>query len=242
MGQPTPPGDVPLIEGLDSSWNEFVSAIPEDKRSEIGPKLKERVSAFEPLKGYEDFHKSGVTPDKVGQALNLYSIIENNPKQVYDLIGESLGITAAQAKDVVEELEDADEDDPRFAEIASLKQQVETLVAIQLAQRDQQTAAQQAAEADKAVENELTSLKKKYGSENVDEEQIIMRMIQKNQSAEDAYKEHQAYVEQIRARRPAPTIMGGGGSVPNRAIDPTKLDNKATKNLVAQMLESAKTQ
>ena len=133
-------------------------------------------------------------------------------------------------------------DDPRFAEIASLKQQVETLVAIQLAQRDQQTAAQQAAEADKAVENELTSLKKKYGSENVDEEQIIMRMIQKNQSAEDAYKEHQAYVEQIRARRPAPTIMGGGGSVPNRAIDPTKLDNKATKNLVAQMLESAKTQ
>ncbi len=238
MGQPNPPGDIPLIEGLGSEWNDIVSAIPEEQRAELAPKLKERVSSYTELENWRDLHKSGITPDQAGSALNLYNIIENNPKQVYDLIGKSLGITAKEAEQVVEELEEGDPEDPR---IATLQNQVETLVAIQLAERQQKTEAETKAEADKWLDGELASLKKKYG-DSVDEEQVIMRMVQKGLTAEQAHNEHISYVDSIRARRPAPTLLGGGGSVPQKAIDPTKLSNKETKSLVAQYLEHAKQQ
>lgn len=230
-----PPGNAPLVEGLGSEWNDFVSAFPEDKRGELGSKLKERISSYEPLKQYEDFHKSGVAPEQISNALNLYSIVENNPRQVYDLIGQSLGITPQQAKELVEdEIEENEEEDPRFAKLSSLEKQVETMAAIMLAQnqQEQQSAAQQ--EADKQLETELSGLRKKFG--DFDEEQVVMRMLHKGLSAEQAYQEYTQYEAKVRERRPAPMLMGGGGTVPNRAIDPTKLNTSDTKALVAQMM------
>src|SRR3954470_1975547 len=125
MGQPTPPGDSPLIEGLDSSWNDIVNFIPEDKRADFAPKFKERVQSYEALKPWEEFQKSGVTPDQAGTALNLFSVIENNPREVYETIGKHLGITPQQAKEVVKEVEkevESGNDDPR---LATLQQQVD---------------------------------------------------------------------------------------------------------------------
>jgi hypothetical protein len=66
-----------------------------------------------------------------------------------------------------------------------------------------------------------------------------MRMLHKNMSAEEAYAEYSGRVSEIQKRRPAPVIMGAGGSVPNRGIDVKKLDNEGTKNLVAQMIQHA---
>jgi DNA-binding protein H-NS len=235
MGQPNPPGDIPLIEGLGSEWNEFVSAFPEDKRNELGSKFKERVSEYESLKGWEDFQKSGITPEHAGTALNLYSIIENNPQQVYETIGKALGITPEQAEDIVEEVESGDPDDPR---IATMQQQIDTLTQIALAERQMTTQEKQAKEADMAVENDIQNLKKKYG-DSFPEDEIIMRMLYKDMDAEAAYKEYSDHAEGIRARRPAPYVMGSGGHVPDRSIDVKSLDNKGTKNLVAQMLEHA---
>jgi hypothetical protein len=135
MGQPTPPGDSPLIEGLDSSWNDIVNYIPEDKRAEFAPKFKERVQSYEALKPWEEFQKSGITPDHAGTALNLFSVIENNPREVYETIGKHLNITPQQAKEVVKEVEkeiDSGNDDPR---LATLQQQVDTLAQIALANK-----------------------------------------------------------------------------------------------------------
>ncbi|MFY3741638.1 MAG: hypothetical protein HMLIMOIP_002096 [Candidatus Nitrosomirales archaeon] len=239
MGQPNPPGDnVPLIEGLDSSWNEIVSAIPEDRRTELGPKLKERITAttsqYEPLKQWEDLQKSGITPDFAGTAIGLFNLIENDPKQVYEAIGKHLNITPAQAKEVVEEVQDGDQDDPR---IQRMEQQLETLAQIALAQRQMTAQEQQAAEADAAVDKELSDLKSKVG--DFPEDEIVMRMLHKDMTAQQAYEEYSGRVSELQKRRPAPMLMGQGGSIPSRAIDVKKLDSKETKNLVAQMLESA---
>lgn len=238
MGQPNPPGDLPLIEGLDSSWNDFVSAIPEDKRAELGPKLKERISGYESqVKSFEpwaEFQKSGVTPEHAGTALQVFSVIENNPKEVYEAIGRSLGITTAEAKEVVKEIEAGDPEDPR---IKTLQEQVDTLAQITLAQRQLSTQEQEAAEQDELLENELGDLKKKYG--DFPEDEIVMRMLHKGLTAEDAFAEYNGRVTEIQKRRPAPMIMGSGGTIPSKAIDPTKLDSKSTKQLVAQMLDHA---
>jgi hypothetical protein len=234
MGQPTPPGDVPLYEGLGSEWNDIVGAFPEDKRAELAPKLKERISSYEVLEPWKDFHSKGIKPEQVNNALNLYNFIETNPRDVYEAIGQSLNITPAQAEKVVEQLEDADQDDPR---IAALQQQVETLAQITLAERQQSTQQKLAAEQDAKIEAEINAVKQKYG--DIDEEEILMRMAHKDISADEAAQEYLGKVSEIQKRRPAPFVLGGGGTVPNKQIDPTKLSSADTKSVVAQMMEHA---
>lgn len=242
MGQPTPPGDMPLFEGLGTEWNDIVGALPEDRRAELAPRIKERfdnfAQQFEPLKPYSDLAKSGITPDHIGTALNVYTVLENKPREVYETLGQHLGLTAQQTKEVVEEInEGADQGDPH---LTRLQQQVEILSQIILSQREQETQAQQAAEVDAQLEKEMGALKKKYG--DVDEEEILMRMAHKGLSAEEAYKEHEAKVTAYRTKRPSPMLIGGGGTVPRRELDPTKLDNAQTKDLVTQMLQHAATE
>lgn len=234
MGQPMPPGDnVPLFEGLDASWNDVVSAIPEDQRALLAPRIKERIDAYEPLKQWEDFQKSGVSPDDAATALKVYEVIENDPRRIYEALGNHLGVSAKEAKEVVEEIQENGSD----SELAALKQQVETLAQIELAKHQQSVAAQQAEEQDKALNRELDGLKKKYS--DVDEEEILMRMLHKNLTAEQAYQEYSGKVSALRKSVPAPRLIGQGGAVPHNAIDPTKLDSKGTKDLVAQMMQRA---
>lgn len=236
MTQATPPGDLPLYEGLGVEWNDIVGAFPEEKRAELAPILKSRIDAYEPLKQWENFQKSGITPEYAGTALDVFKLIEDNPREIYNTIGKYLGVTPQEAKEVVEAIEDDNGDDPR---IKSMQEQIETLGQIALAQRNQTTAEKQAAQEEALLEKELSALKKKYG-DDVDEEEVIMRMYNKNLTAEQAHLEYSAKVTALRARRPAPMLMGGGGAVPRKDIDVTKLNSADTKNLVTQMLENAK--
>lgn len=236
MGQPTPPGDMPLFEGLGTEWNDIVGAIPEDRRAELAPKIKERLSAYEPLKQYEDFQKSGISPDQIGTALNIFTMIENEPRKIYEAIGQHLGITPQQAKEAVEEMEQTtDGEDPR---LKTMQQQIDTLAQIAIAQKQMTVQERQAAEQDAAIEKDMNDLRKKYGDE-VDEEEILMRMLHKDMTAEQAFQDYSGKVTAIRQKRPSPMIIGGGGTVPPRQIDPRKLDSVQTKNLVAQMFEHA---
>jgi polyhydroxyalkanoate synthesis regulator phasin len=236
MGQPTPPGDnVPLFEGLDSSWNDVVSAFPEDRRSELAGSIKSRIDSYEPYKQWDNLQKSGVTPDQASAALNLYSIIENNPRQVYDTLAQHLGISPQQAQQVVEDLDDAIEEDPRDAELQHLRQQIETISQIMVTQNQQTRQQQLDEQANKELNDQLEGLRKKYG--DIDEQQVIMHMLHLDMSAEDAYKAYTGRDDTIRQRRPAPMLLSSGGAIPNRAIDPTKLNSAETKNLVAQMLQ-----
>lgn len=236
MAHPTPPGDIPLIEGLGPEWNDIVGAVPEEMRGDIGSKLKERISAFEPLKQYEDFANAGIDPAQIKTSLDVFAAVENNPKEVYEAIGRHLGISTAAAKEMVEEIEE--QDDGENPDIAALKQQVDTLAQIALAQRQQTAAEKLAAEQDAQLEREIGDIKKKYG-DDVPEDEILMRMLHKGLTAEQAYQEYATRANDIRSRRPAPFVLGSGGHIPNKSIDPTKLNNKETKDLVAQMMDHA---
>lgn len=229
MSQP----DSPLYDGLGAEWNDIVGAFPEDKRTELAGVVKSRIDSYEPLKQYQDLHKSGITADQAGQALNLYSVMESDPRRIYDAIGQHLGITPQQAQAVVEELEEDDDDtDPR---LKSMQQQLETIGQIMLMNKQQETQAQLAAEGEASLQKDLDGLKKKYG--DIDEQEVIFRMLHANMTPDQAYQDYTKKFEQIRARRPAPFIMGGGGQVPQKSIDPTKLDPKDTRRLVAQMMQ-----
>lgn len=241
MGQPTPPGDMPLIEGLPVEWNDIVSGFPEDKRAEFGPKIKERLSsyestqqAYEPWRNLQD---SGLTPELASTAATLYRLIESDPRQVYETIGKHLGISPQQAQEVVQDVkEDAEDEDPRFAKLSTLEKQVQVMSQILLGQRDMEAQEKAKAEADAALDKELKTLKAKYS--DVDEEQVVMYMLQHNTNAEEAYKAYTERDDRIRSRRPAPFVLGSGGHIPtNKPIDPKTLSPADTKSLVAQMMQ-----
>jgi hypothetical protein len=235
MGQPNPPGDIPLYDGLGAEWNDIVGALPEDRRNELAPKLKERLDAYTPLKEYEEFQKAGISKTQIYDAVNLFDVIEKDPRMVYDTLAKHLGISPQEVKQATETMEETvDEDDPR---IRTMQQQLDTLSQIALAQRQEETQSKIQADAEAQLESELSALHKKYG--DVNEEEIVMRMLAKGIDAEQAYNEFTALTTDIRRRPPAPQILGGGGTVPARAIDPTKLDSAGTKNLVAQMMMHA---
>jgi hypothetical protein len=229
----TPPGNLPLYEGLDPEWNDIVGALPEDRRAELAPKLKERLDAFTPLKQYEDFHKSGVTNDQIQQALQLSTVIDNHPRQVYEKLAEFLGISREEAKEVVEEVEEGveDGDDPRYA---ALKKQIDVLSQIMLNENQQKTQAQLNAQADAAIDKEINTVKKKFG--DVDEEQLLLYM-GRGLNAEQAYQAYTKRDADIRARRPAPTLLGSGQAVPRQAPDMAKMSPEDTRKFVAQMME-----
>ncbi|HEY0770697.1 MAG TPA: hypothetical protein VGD31_10225 [Sphingobacteriaceae bacterium] len=236
----TPPGNAPLIEGLDPSWNALVEYVPEDKRGEFANGLKERVSSYSALEPWKEFASQGITPELAKTSVDLYNIIERNPREVYETIGKHLNITPAQAKEVVQDLQDevdeGDEDDPR---IQRLQQQVDTLAQIALAKNQQELQSKAQEEANAKLEAELSAAKKKYG-DDIPDEHLLMRMMHMNMSADEAAKDYRAHEEKIRARRPAPWVMGGSGNtVPNQKIDPTKLSGQDTRNLVAQMFQHA---
>jgi hypothetical protein len=98
--------------------------------------------------------------------------------------------------------------------------------------------AKQDANADNALNKELEDLKTAHGE--YDEDYVLAKM-QLGMSGEDAVKSYQALVQRITPQPFAPTLLGssGGNGIPSNAIDPTKLSNKETRNLVAKMAEAA---
>lgn len=241
MGQPTPPGDIPLYEGLSHEWNDVLSVIPEDKRAEVAPKILERTKIPEDYTRWEDLNKSGITPEQAGNALSLYQIIENNPRQVYDMIGKHLNITPQQAQQVVEEIQEADDDSDIFADprVKAMKDQLDTMSQIMLAQNEQATKAAEEEKYNQELQKELDAVKKEFGSD-VNEDQILMRMYTKGISAKDAHIQYMNEVSDILKRRPAPMVMGSGGYVPNKPLDPTKMNSQETRAIVAQMLQQGR--
>lgn len=240
MGQPNPPGDIPLYEGLSPEWNDFVGALPEEKRAELAPKFKERIDAYEnKLKPWENFTKSGITPEFADTAVGIYSMIENQPRQVLDAMAKHLGLTVSEVQQAVETMQEQEEEEGEDPRIKTLTEQVNTLTKIAFAQREQETQQATLKEAEAELEKEFKDLRGKYG-DDVDEEEVIMRMVHKSMTAEQAYLEYTGKLGKVRP--PAPRLLGGGGNVPQRAIDPTKLDSASTKSLVAQMMQHAANQ
>lgn len=237
MGQPTPPGDIPLYDGLGTEWNDVLSAVPEEARSTVGSAIKGRISDYDTrlnsYKNWDDVIKSG-DPEHVKTALGVYNTIENKPQEVYELLGRHLGISTAEAKKVADAVESDESGDPRIEE---MQRRIDTMTQILVGKHQEELRSVQLKEQEDALAKELSDLKTKHGE--IDEEHILMLMSHNNVSAEDAYKQYEALVTKIRGNRPAPMVLGSSGGIPRQGVNPRTLDSKDTKNLVATLLQQS---
>lgn len=242
------PGEagIPLVEGGNPAWNDVLQYVPEDKRAEVVPKLKEWDSSYQTVQqSYNEWKAlsdQGIKAEDAQLAVNVLSMLEHDPKRVYDALGAHLGISAEEAQEVIEGGQGLEAQEQAAQELGidpevlnSLNQRVDALTRIALAEKQEKDVAKEEVELDR----ELKALEKAHGV--FPEEEVIMRMMHKGLSAEEALNDYMAYEEQLLSRRPsAPRLLGSsGGRVPNQQIDVTKLDGKGTRDLVAQMLTAS---
>lgn len=190
-----------------------------------------------------------VDPERGTQALGVVDLIEQNPGAVMEILAESMP----------EDFWDDDDDDdgdgelddeeneyglhPEFMEqFTHLNDIVEAMAEIVL--ENQRSSKEQ--QEDQQLEEELEELRGKHG--DFDEEAVLSYAAAQDIELEDAIQWYQGFVEKIGGNGAgsqedsAGPTLSGGGTPPRQEIDPTKMDGKETKNLVAQILAASNLQ
>lgn len=234
--------------GPNPAWDDVLSVLPEQFHPVVTPHFQkwdqsaqqrveqanQSVAQFEP---YKPFVENGISPEDLEQGLQLMYQINQDPKAVYEALGQAYGLTSAQVEAVIEgegeEGEPQNFQDPRFDQI----QNGLDLVAQTLLQQEQ---AKISAQADAELDSELTSLREKFP--NFDEH-YVLSLVANGATMEQAAQQYEALTQNILQQNPrpfAPNVMGnssGGTGLPSQAIDPKTLDGAGRRALVAQMLK-----
>jgi hypothetical protein len=228
------------------AWQEILDAIPEQYREALMPTLEKwdkgvskrfqsLHSKYEPLKQYEEYD-----PNELEIAINLKQAIEADPRAVWELLAQTYdlqpleqGASEQGSVDMGQQFyEEGEGPDPlllqtqqqlaeQAAEIAALKQ------------------ARELEEAEEQLDAYVTWLHTEHGEFDDDYVVTLMANGVDGVEAVNRYNAKFAANGGAPALPAAPKVMGAGGGVPSRAIDPNTLSNNETKDLVAQMLLQA---
>lgn len=231
-------------QGSNPAWNEFLEAVPQEFHEKVTPILQkwdtgvnERFnkvhSEYEP---WQQVVKSGVDPETTQFAINLLSQMNDNPKMVYDAMRDYYKFDAqqsAQGNNSGQGQNEPIQEDPYANRFSAIEEQNRVMADILLRQRETELNAQ----ADNELDREMSQLAQKYGKFD---ERYVLAMMQNGYSGEQSVQQFQSFQQEaVKNYAPKPLIMGSGGGIPGQQINPTKMSDKATKDLVTQMLEAA---
>lgn len=161
----TPESEEPTASN--PAWEPLLDKLPAQLRPLIEPDLKAwddnyrtLNEKYNTLKGLEEF--STFDPGEVRAALQVAQRIADNPREVADIMASALGLTFAEAKEVVKEIEKeqekelefSEEDDPRLVQLYEKNKELEA--------RQQEFFSQQL---EKEQEKERVQLEQKYDQE-----------------------------------------------------------------------------
>lgn len=252
--------------GINPAWNELLGIMPTQLHPQLIPYLQkwdqgvqslvQKVhSQYEP---YKQFVDAQVDPQNIQYALQIMEHLNNNPRQIWDAMGQHYGWIgeqgqpepqAAQQQNFTENYDDlgiGTEEDPRIAQMAEQLELMRQAIVADWEQKQQQAQQQQLIEQqqqeDQALEQELTSLREKYGDYD---EQYVLGLMGAGMEAEKAVQQYQQLTQQILQNRPgnfAPTVLSGKGGIPSTAVDRRNMTGEQRRALVANMLAAAKQQ
>jgi len=258
------PSVVEQLQG-NPAWGEIFDKLPGGYRDMIAPTLQKWDKGFQDVQTrynrFKEFDEAGYTPEQIKEAMGLRDLAQQNPRQIYDLLiqafGEEWGINPGQPEqqpqapqqpqvtDLGQQQQTPQEFDitqhPKYQELAQKTDTVASYLA-------QQIQAEQAQQADEALNQEVAGLKQKYGDWDEKAEQVIFSMAQANPEMplEAAVLQYKALEESIRSRpspgAQIPRIMPTGGGIPSGQVDVASLSGKDTRGLVQQYLKAARDQ
>lgn len=237
----TNPAWQPILDVLPTSLHGIVSPTLKDWDRGVQERFREIHSQYEPLKAYEGFAKAGVPVEDIASALGLLQAINDDPRGVWESMGNHYQFMAEQAA-AAQEQQNSDDPfsdsyvDPSEERIATLEKTLQSLVQTLTQEREQSTQQEQS----RAMEEALSELKTKYGE--YDREFVLTQMAA-GLDAEDAVKSYMALVDRIKSdvnRPTAPVVVGGGSGGVVAPQDSKNLTPAQRRDRVAQMLRSAK--
>lgn len=228
------------------AWNEYLADIPQEFHDKVTPafqkwdsevqkKIQSVHSEYEP---YKPFKESNIPPERLDYSLQVANAIETDPELVYKALVEHYGPFGEEKPKGNEQGQNGEEIDPYDERFAELERQ-NKLMAQALLTREE---AAKHAEEDAALDEEMQQVYGKYGKLDETTEKMILGFYASGAvgTAEEAADAYFANLERAsKARAPRPLIAGPGGGAPHTGIDPKKLDDKGTKNLVVDMLKAA---
>lgn len=235
---------------INPAWNDLLGVVPSQLHSQVTPhltkwdqnfqsKINEVHSQYEPWKKYQD---GGVSPEDVDYALGLLNALSENPQEVVKALNEWAGIEQQGQFNQTPAQTDPNAQQPEFDDtflqhpkVQEMQRAMESMAQILLEQRQ----AEQQAEADTELENDLTELKTKYGEFD---EEIVLALAMKSDDFNYAALEQavQKVIEKTKPQRqPGPPVLGSGSAIPASTPDPRRATDAERKQMVAAMLAQA---
>jgi hypothetical protein len=236
--------------GHNPAWDDVLGVLPDEFHPVVTKhfadwdrsaqtRIEQANQTAKQYEAYKDFVDNGIGAEELGQGLQLMYQINNNPGDVVKALQEAYGLTEAQAEQLVDEEGDEDETpDPYGPRLDQLQQGFDLVAQTILSQHQEKVNA----EAEQQLEHEITAATEKHGPFDVNYVLSLMAVDPENVTMDKAIGAYQQLTQNILQQNPrpfAPQVMGnsaGGAGLPSQAIDPTKLDDKGRRGLVAQML------
>lgn len=246
-------------ESINPAWNDLLGVLPDPFKPLVTPHLKKWDQNFSSVqakyKPFDTFVEQGISPEDLVNAHQIFKVLNDNPKAIYDRMVETFGeewglnkpptspAVQAQGQNSVAEEETFDfgnshpglENDPKYQElIANQKILAEYLYG-------QQQAQQQAAE-DAKLEAEVAELKAKYG--DFPEDVVFSLALNSKMTLEQAVNRVMQLSggRQQQSTSSIPQIMPTNGGIPSNALDVTSLSPKDTRGLALSFINSSKGQ
>lgn len=243
--------------GLNPAWESVLNQLPAEFHKVVTPHFAEwdkaanaRVegvnSQLERYKDYQRFVDHGIDGETLTQGLNIYQMINENPKAVYEALAQQLNITnpAPESASAGAGSADYTEEASQYnlpPDYEKLQAGVETMAGMLLQQQQEREQAQATAE----LESDLANVKSKYGEFNEAHFlPYLSHALGNGETVEKAAENFFAMRDELarQAQAPyAPKVLGansgGGSGLPSNQINVRELGPKERRALVVQMLE-----
>ncbi len=239
---------MPVLKGMDESAHTRIT------------NLNNELKGFE---GFKPFVEQGLTPQAIQQSMELAQLIEANPQQVYDFLGQHLGV--AQGEEEPEGLEQfgAGQDGAMqlpqavLDQLAASQQFQQQYMAEQQHQQQMQQQAQWEAEATQQLDQEMSTFlqrnptfteadkgelfRAQYDLLKRLEAQGINRMPTLDEAAAELQQRAAYFTQRFGAGNGAPNPLPTttGGDIPGQQPNVAKMSKHDLNDLVAQTLATA---
>lgn len=252
--------------GLDFSYDSFLSQVPEALRSQIEPAFKNysegiQKSVNDQLGQYEDVKpliEAGWEPSHLAQGVGILGMLNSEPERVLEAMLQEYPQLAERfqqqqqtppAPTQQQQQQQTPENDflpPEFQTKFSQMEEVINLL-VQGFQQDRQQRQEYTQQQQELQElNQFTSYLDQIAPEDKYPRHFILSYVAQGLTPEQAVQEFSNYMStqgQQQNRQIAPIVApGSGGGTPTNQIDTSKLDRSQRANLIAQYLQQANQQ
>ena len=225
----------------------FLEKVPAEHRPILEPYVKQWDAGvtrrLQDLHGqYRPFKDIGADPEILGQAYQLYQLLESDPKKLYDMLHEEYGAedTGQQAQNQGDPSQSVPGIPQEWQQRFEQQQQILEALVEHVVQ-DRQTKAESTE--DTELEEYLGLLKQEAGEDSdYFENFILAELLANDGDGEAALQSWQQFKQGLlnQSARPTPPVLSGGGSAPTGSQSVRDLTKKDRVGLVSNLLSQVK--